>query len=327
MKAINFFLIQFFVLNFVACQTTDTSNVTQENLNQYVEYNKLTPEEQRVIDGKGTERPYTGTYTDNKTNGTYTCKKCNAQLYKSDDKFDSHCGWPSFDDEIPGSVKRTVDEDGRRTEITCNNCGGHLGHVFLGEGFTPKNTRHCVNSISLDFYTNEESIPKMITSSNIQTAIFASGCFWGTEYHLMKVDGILSTEVGYIGGTVPNPSYEAVCTGKTGHAEACKVVFDSTKVSYEELAKLFFETHDPSQVNRQGPDIGTQYRSEVFYTEDYQKEIIEKLIKELENSGLNVATKITAATTFYPAENYHQEYYENKGSTPYCHIYTKRFKD
>ncbi len=286
---------------------------TKEN-----KFNKLTFEEKCVILEKGTERPFTGEYDMHFEKGTYQCKQCNAPLYQSEDKFDSHCGWPSFDDEILGAVKCIPDADGRRTEIVCANCGGHLGHVFIDEKMTDKNTRHCVNSISLTF-------KPMIDEKKTERAIFASGCFWGTEYHLSKVDGVISTTVGYTGGTKDNPTYKEVCTGTTGHAEATEVIYDPSKVSYEKLTKLFFETHDPSQINKQGPDVGTQYRSGIFYLNYDQKKIAEKLITTLESKGLDVATEVTKASTFWNAEDYHQDYYDHKGSTPYCHFYTKRF--
>jgi peptide methionine sulfoxide reductase msrA/msrB len=282
---------------------------------QKMKYNKLTLAEKKVILYKGTERPFTGEYYNNKAKGFYTCKQCDAPLYKSEDKFDSGCGWPSFDDEIDGAVRQTRDADGRRTEILCANCGGHLGHVFFGEGFTPKNTRHCVNSISMNFIPAEKT----------QRAIFASGCFWGTEYHFQKARGVLQTTVGYTGGTTEKPTYKEVCSGTTGHAEAVEVIFDPEKISYEELAKLFFETHDPTQVNRQGPDIGEQYRSEIFYLDDQQKETAQKLIEQLKAKGYKVATQLTKASAFWNAEDYHQDYYMKKNGTPYCHVYTKRF--
>lgn len=285
--------------------------------------NELTREEERVIINKGTERPYTGEHLNNKSEGVYTCKWCDAALYNSADKFDSNCGWPSFDTEIEGAVTRTPDPDGMRTEITCSNCGGHLGHVFIGEGFTDKNVRHCVNSVSLNFVPAENQDKEGLT----ETAIFAGGCFWGVEHLFKNVDGVLETDVGYIGGHLANPTYEQVCSNTTGHAEAMKVVFDPGKTNFEEMAKLFFEIHDPTQVNRQGPDIGDQYRSEIFYTSEKQKRISEELIGILESKGMKVATRLTKAGTFWPAEGYHQEYYLKTGGTPYCHVYTKRFQD
>jgi peptide methionine sulfoxide reductase msrA/msrB len=279
---------------------------------------ELTPEEKRVILYKGTEAPFTGQYYQHNESGTYTCKRCGAELFRSTDKFDSHCGWPSFDDAIPGAVKQLPDADGSRTEIVCAACGGHLGHVFVGEGFTDKNTRHCVNSISLNF------APEKKVSTH-DTAYFAGGCFWGTEYYFQKAEGVLSTRVGYMGGASEKPSYEEVCSGTTGHAEAVEVVYDPSKTDFETLARLFFEIHDPTQVDRQGPDVGEQYRSVVFYKDDVQLETTKKLIGLLEGKGYRVATELAKADTFWPAEQYHQDYYTRTGKEPYCHIYLKRF--
>lgn len=301
--------------------TSTPKNQTTKVMTDSTNWNDLTPEEERVIVNKGTEMIWKGEYVDNHEDGTYLCKRCNAPLFTSDAKFDSGSGWPAFDDCIEGSVKEIQDRDGYRTEIVCANCDGHLGHVFKGERFTEKNTRHCVNSISMQFVPEDD----MKTATKTDTAIFASGCFWGTEYFFEKAEGVISTQVGYIGGHKDNPTYKEVCAHTTGHAEAVRVTFDPSKTDYETLTKLFFETHDPTQVNRQGPDIGDQYRTEIFYLSEEQKEIAEKLKKELMDGGLQVATKITKATTFWEGEDYHEHYYSNKGGTPYCHAYTKRF--
>lgn len=284
-----------------------------------MKYNKLSKQEEKVILKKGTEYPFTGKYWNHKEKGTYICRQCNAPLYKSDDKFDSNCGWPSFDDEIKGAVKRILDADGRRTEIICSNCGGHLGHVFLGEGFTKKDTRHCVNSISLDF------IPAGKTE-NIDTVYFAGGCFWGTEHYFKKAKGVITTSVGYIGGHRENPTYREVCSGTTGHAEVVEVIYNPTMVDFEELAKLFFEIHDFTQIDRQGPDIGEQYRSEIFYTTDLQKDKANQIINSLIKRGYEVATEITPANKYFIAEDYHQDYYTKNGKQPYCHFKREIFK-
>jgi len=293
-------------------------NMADETENPF--YRVLTPEEKNVIVYKGTERPFTGKYDEFFEEGIYVCKRCGAELYRSADKFNSGCGWPSFDDEVPGAVTRTTDRDGFRTEITCSNCGAHLGHVFLNEGFTDKNTRHCVNSISLVF------IPaKAPHTANSDTAYFAGGCFWGVEYYMEQAPGVKSVESGYMGGSVENPSYRQVSSHRTGHAETVRVIFDPSKTNYEQVAKLFFEIHDPTQVDRQGPDVGNQYRSEIFYGSVEQKKTAEKLISLLEKNGYKVATKVKPAMTFWEAEDYHQDYYSRHGGTPYCHMRVDRF--
>jgi peptide methionine sulfoxide reductase msrA/msrB len=293
----------------------------EENINaqQKVQYNDLTSKEADVIVNKGTEHPFTGLYDGFKEKGTYLCKRCGNALYHSESKFNSGCGWPSFDDEINGAVKRIPDSDGHRTEIQCAECGAHLGHVFVGERLTIKNIRHCVNSVSLDF------VPANLAAGRYGTAIFAGGCFWGVEYYLQKAKGVVSVVSGFTGGTVKNPSYREVCTGKTGHAEAVKVTYNIKETDYETLLKLFLEIHDPTQVGGQGPDIGDQYRSEIFYLNNEQKIIAEKCLSILENKGFSISTRITHASEFYTAEEYHQDYYFRNGKMPYCHAPVKRF--
>ena len=311
------FCIVIFVFNGLAQNVSKNVNINKEN--QDMKFNQLTPEEAAVILHKHTERPFTGKYTSFSEAGTYNCKQCNTPLYNSTDKFKSDCGWPSFDDEIKGAVKRIPDIDGMRTEIVCSKCGAHLGHIFLGEGFTKKDTRHCVNSISLIF------VPASAKMNLTDTAVVAGGCFWGVEYYMMKAPGVISTEVGYTGGHGSKPSYEEVCSHKTGYAEAVRIVFDPKKTTYENVVKLFFEIHDPTQVNRQGPDKGDQYRSAVFYMDEDQKNTAEKLVNVLKSKGYNIATMITPATKFWKAEEYHQQYYAKENGTPYCHVYEKRF--
>jgi peptide methionine sulfoxide reductase msrA/msrB len=285
--------------------------------------NNLNKEEKRVIVEKGTEAPFSGEYDKHSESGIYVCRWCGAYLYRSDDKFDSGCGWPSFDDEIKGSVKRKTDADGRRVEITCERCGGHLGHVFEGEKLTDKNTRHCVNSVSMKFLPENESQKE-------KTIYLGAGCFWCTEAVFKMISGVKSVEPGYAGGELENPTYEDVGSGSSGHAEVAKIIFDPQQVSLEYILGVFMEAHDPTSLNQQGADKGTQYRSAIYTENENDLEIVENYIekntqKHLDKYSKPIVTEIAELSKigtgkYYPAESYHHKYYENHKDEPYCEV-------
>ena len=278
----------------------------------------LTPDILDIIRDKGTERPFFGEYENKPQSGTYLCRQCGLALFRADAQFASSCGWPSFDEEIQESVTRQPDSDGRRTEIVCSRCHAHLGHVFYGEGMTAKNVRHCVNSLSIDFVND-------LKVKDSEEVILAAGCFWGVEYYFKRFAGVLKTEVGYIGGTTVNPSYENICTGETGHYEAIRVVYDPQKVSDDAILKYFFEIHDPTQIDGQGPDRAHQYLSRIFYYNETQQKISLKIIQQLVNKWYSIVTQVLPMAVFWRAEEYHQDYYEKQHKTPYCHQYVKKF--
>jgi peptide methionine sulfoxide reductase msrA/msrB len=275
----------------------------------------LTPLQNDVIFHLATESPYVGEYTNTDIDGTYLCRNCGIALFRATSKFQSTCGWPSFDDAIKNAVTQKPDADGERIEISCTRCNAHLGHIFHGEKYTERNTRYCVNSASLDFVTNTTII-------DTDEIILAAGCFWGVEYHLKKLNGVLLTQVGYCGGEMEYPSYPDVCTGTTGRLEVVRVIFDDTKLSLEDLLRKFFDIHDPTQANGQGPDIGSQYLSCVFCYNQQQKDTVTKVINSLQKvpNAPQIKTLIRDMPTFWIAEEYHQDYLNKKCIEPHCNI-------
>lgn len=278
----------------------------------------LTPETIKIIVDKGTEYPFSGQYNAVATHGTYLCRRCGWALFRANSQFHSGCGWPSFDHEISGRIARHPDPDGHRTEITCARCHGHLGHVFIGEHLTKNNLRHCVNAASIDFAHSDQV-------DDTREIIVAGGCFWGIDYLFRQLPGVVQVESGYTGGHMASPSYQQVCQGHSGHYEAVRVVFDQSHLNDERVLKYFFEIHDSTQENGQGPDIGPQYQSAVFFYALEQKTTTTHLIEILQGLGYSVATKILPVSTFWPAEAYHQDYHHHN-KQPYCHRRVKRFE-
>jgi len=277
--------------------------------------NTLTKEEEDVIVHGGTERPFSGKLDREKRSGIYLCRRCEAPLYRSQDKFDSGCGWPSFDDEIKGAVKMLPDPDGQRTEIRCARCDAHLGHVFSGEKLTEKDTRHCVNSLSMLFIADQEA------EKRFDRLVLGGGCFWCGGAVFKQMRGSARIRPGYAGGQAKDPDYEQVCSGKSGHAEVVELLFDPEVAPLNDILSLFFKTHDPTTKDRQGNDRGTQYRSIILCKDEEQKEEVEAFIDSIRDDyATPIVTEAALLERFYLAESYHMDYFAKNPDKAYCSL-------
>jgi peptide methionine sulfoxide reductase msrA/msrB len=297
----------------------DITPLTKERIDEICK--TLTPEQIRITQDAGTEPPFCGNLTDNDQAGIYVSVVGGLPLFKSENKFKSKSGWASF--FAPFDPDHIIEHTDRshgmvRTEILDARSGAHLGHVF-NDGPPPTGLRYCLNSAALKFIPEGQPLPPESQPVKTETAYFAGGCFWGVEDRFAQVPGVVDAVSGYQNGTTDKPSYKEVCSGKTGHAESVKVAFDPRHVTYEQLVRVFFASHDPTTLNRQGPDVGTQYRSAIFTTSEEQARIAKAVVAELKAKnafgGRSIVTAIEPAGTFWRAEEYHQDYHARNGGS------------